>query len=130
MLTQLHQALLVAVRHDAAQRVLQVRHHHHGLDVVVGLQGQVQSVDGDAGLRAGGNLQGAQAQAFQHLQQAVKRGRLHGDGVARLGHGPQRQVQGLNAAIGDLHVTRRHRHTQRQGAFGQHGAELGVALGR
>ncbi|MNS62802.1 hypothetical protein D3C72_958780 [compost metagenome] len=127
-----HQALLVRVGHDAAERILQVGHHGHGLDVVVGLRGQFQRLQRDAGLRAARDFERAHAQALENLQQTVIRGRFHGDDIARLGHGAQGKVQRLGAAMGDDHVLGRELDARAQRVPGQCGAQgrMAVCLGR
>ena len=130
LLAQAQQGLFVGVGHDAARRVLQVRHHRHGLDARRGAQRQLHCIDRDAGARAGGDLQRLQPQALQRLQQPIKRGRLHRNRVAGVGHGTQGQVQRLGTAVGHLDVAGRKTHACAHRALGQHLAELQATLRR
>jgi hypothetical protein len=111
-----HQGGLALVGHGAAQRVVQGGHDGHRLDGRVAVQREGQGLDRQAVARAGGQLDGAQAQGLDDLQQAVEAGRLHRHRAAGLGHRPQRQVHGLGGALGDDHLFRRGRHAAGQGA--------------
>jgi hypothetical protein len=125
---QLDEGPFVGIGHHGTGRVLQVRHHHHGLDAGAVAQGKFQRVQRDAGLRAGGNLKRLQAQAFKHLQQAIKRGRLHRHHIAGLGDGAQRQVQRLDAAMRDQYLVGRQRQAAGERAAGHGFAEHAVAI--
>ena len=97
---QRHQPGFFRVRHHAAQRILEVRRPPRR-GCCRGSEGQVQRLDRQAMLRAGGDFQRAHAQAFQDLQQAEVAGRFHRDRVARPRDRAQRQVQRLDAAMRD-----------------------------
>ena len=75
-------------------------------------------------LRVGGNLQCLQPQRFDHLQQAVIRGRLNRHGIA----GARRELQGNRhgflAAIGNQHLFRSHRALHARQSTGNLGAQL------
>jgi hypothetical protein len=66
----LRQALALGHRHAGAHGVGQRGHGQHGFDGL-GVQRQLQRVQRQAGARVRGDLQRAQAQVLQDLQEAV-----------------------------------------------------------
>ncbi|MNR12703.1 hypothetical protein D3C85_1290730 [compost metagenome] len=109
---------------------MEIWHDDHGSDIAVRLEGQVQGLDGQAMLGAGGNLQRAHAQAFKNLQQAKIGGRFHGDGVPGPRDRAQRQVQGLDAAVRDNDVVGRGVDPVGQSPAGQDAAKVRMPLRR
>ncbi|MNL25205.1 hypothetical protein D3C87_1466780 [compost metagenome] len=70
----------------------------------------------------GRDFQHPQVQAVENLQQAVEGWRLHGHGIAGLGHGTQGQVDRFGGAMGDHNAIGR-----QVGLGGQHPAGKDVA---
>ena len=124
---QLDDAPLVVVGHHAAERILQMRHDHHGLECRMLLQGELERLDRKSRARARGNLQCAQAEAFEHLQEAIKARRLDRNRVPRLRDGAQREVDGLGAAMRHHDLVGVHGDARSHRAARDHGAQLRIA---
>jgi hypothetical protein len=124
---ELDQALLRRVRHRRADRIGNVRHHQHRFHRVLG-ERELERLERDAAPRVRRDLERAQAEALQDLQEAVEGRRFQRDQIAGLRHRAQAQVDRLDAAgSGDevamvdaaapLQRTARHRAAQLLGAW-------------
>ena len=100
---QLHQALLVSVRHHRARGILKIRHDHAGGNFLR-LQQGFQCIDIDSRDRIGGNLNGAHTHALNGMQHGIEGRRFDGDRVARSRHSLQAEVDGLGRADGNHHI--------------------------
>ncbi len=97
---QFDEPALVVVGHQAAQRILELRHQPAGARRVA-QDGRLHRVQVDAGTRMRGHFQRFQPKALQRLQCAVERRRFHHDGIARLRDRLQAEIQGFERAIRD-----------------------------
>jgi len=97
---QLNQRALFCKRHRAAQRILEIGHHPHGLRRMPRDRAfECRQVDAFA--RIGRHFDRAQAQAFERLQAHVETRRFHHYRIARPAHRRQAQVQRFHRAVGD-----------------------------
>ncbi|MNI34826.1 hypothetical protein D3C73_888260 [compost metagenome] len=71
---QLHQPRLVGVGHDAAQRILQVGHDHHGPYGGLTLQPLFEGQQVDPRLSCCRDFMNTQVEAFENLQQPMESG--------------------------------------------------------
>ena len=97
---QLHQVALVLVRHQAAQRILEIRHQPACLRLMLD-QGRLQCSQIDSFARMGRYLYCAQSDALERLQGTVERRRFNDHGVPRPGRCHQAQIQCFQRAVGD-----------------------------
>lgn len=97
---QLHQRLLVAIRHGVAQGVLDVAHQPARLDGALGERlGQQREIDADPGAHR--DLHHVELEPLDGLQGAVEGGGLHHHPVPRLGQHLQAEGERLHGAGGD-----------------------------
>ena len=104
---ELHEGAARAVGHDVAGGIAAVGHEREGADrPAFEGPGEGREADALAGVR--GDLQGHEAEALDHLQQAVVGRRLHGDDVAGLRESAQGELRRFLRARRHEHLVRRH----------------------
>ncbi|MCY1419958.1 hypothetical protein D9M71_355630 [compost metagenome] len=126
---QLHQRLFLGLRHACTHWVLEIGHAPHGLYRVL-FQGLRQHPQVHALARVHGDFHGLELEPLQHLQAGIEGRGLDGDQIARLGHGLQAQVQGLQCAVGDQQLFHRQHQPTDHVAQGDLPAQLRVTGGQ
>ena len=123
---QLDQLPLFLIGHQAAQRVLELRHQPAGARRMT-LDGGLHRVQVDAGARMRRYFQRLQSMALKRLQGAIERGGLDHDRVAGLRDRLQAEIQRFQRAVGDDDVAGRHVDAADQVAQRDLAAQAGIA---
>src|SRR5579862_261960 len=97
---QLDQRPFLVVRHQTAQRVLEVSHEPTGFGLAPPY-GPLQCFELNAFTRMGRHLDGLETDALQCLQRRVERRRLNQHRVPGTRYSHETQVQGLECTVGD-----------------------------